>query len=186
MKIIICVIAKNEEKYIKDFCEYHLKLGFDEIHIYDNGTDIPINDKRIIIHPFRNIDCKTPQMLAYKKMLNNTTCDWDWCAFIDIDEFITLKPYTNIHDYIKSIQIDTDCISMKEFVYGDDNKIFPDDISVPIYERLTKLSLNPISPYLKYIVKRATGLYMLNPHIIFHKNNDISLKIYEAKDKRMC
>lgn len=37
MKIAIVSIAKNENLYIKDWIDYHLKLGFDDIYIYDNN-----------------------------------------------------------------------------------------------------------------------------------------------------
>jgi hypothetical protein len=183
MKVIICAIARNEGKYIKDFCEYHLQLGFDEIHIFDNGTDIPIQDSRIIVHPFRNIDNKSPQMIAYNGMLFTNDIDWDWCAFIDIDEFLTMKSHTNIHDYISNIPNDIDSISMKEVVYGDSDQIIPDDITIPVYDRLTKLTKNPIGEYPKHIVRKTTGLYMLNPHIVLHKNHKITPHILEPSDE---
>ncbi|WP_368044404.1 glycosyltransferase family 2 protein, partial [uncultured Desulfovibrio sp.] len=38
----VCLIAKDEEYYLKEWCEYHLRIGFDSIIIYDNGSKIPI------------------------------------------------------------------------------------------------------------------------------------------------
>jgi hypothetical protein len=37
MKAYISAIAKNEQQYIKEFVQHHLKLGFDKIIIYDNN-----------------------------------------------------------------------------------------------------------------------------------------------------
>ena len=33
----ICVIAKNENLYIKDFVNYYKKLGIKKIYLYDNN-----------------------------------------------------------------------------------------------------------------------------------------------------
>lgn len=37
MRTAICAIAKNEQWYINDWIEYHLKLGIDHIYLYDNN-----------------------------------------------------------------------------------------------------------------------------------------------------
>ena len=182
MKVVVCAIARNEDKYIKDFCLYHFNLGFDEIHIYDNVTEIPIVDNRIIVHPFRDINCVSPQQIAYNEMIRQDKYEYDWCAFIDIDEFITLNNYNNIHDFINSQPNDIDSISMKEIVYGDSGKIIPDDITIPVYDRLTELSKKPIGKYLKHIVKRNPGIYMLNPHIVLHRDSSIVSKIAAPND----
>lgn len=183
MKVIICAIARNEGLYIKDFCKYHFRLGFDEIHLFDNGTDIPLDDRRLIVHPFRDIQEKSPQMLAYHQMLYSKEYEWDWCAFIDIDEYMTLLSDTDIHKYISRVPNGIDSISMKEVVYGDSGKIIPDDITVPVYDRLTELSKIPVGPYPKHIVGRNQNLRMLNPHIVLHRNSSITPTILEPSDE---
>lgn len=169
MKTIICAIAKNEDNYIKDFCEYHLGLGFDEIHIYDNGTEIPLKDDRIIVHPFREIDSKCPQMAAYSDMFSNT--DADWCAFIDIDEFITLNRYTSISEFILSLPIGTSAIKLGNITFGDGGQITPEDISIPVYERITKTSYKKQHVSYKYILKLSKKWKMVSPHRIIDDEN---------------
>jgi hypothetical protein len=34
--IKLIAIAKNEERYMKEWVDYHMSLGFDEIVVYDN------------------------------------------------------------------------------------------------------------------------------------------------------
>lgn len=165
MKTIICAIAKNEDNYIKDFCEYHLGFGFDEIHIYDNGTEIQLKDDRIIVHPFRKIDLKCPQMAAYSDMLSNT--DADWCAFIDIDEFITLNGYISISEFISSLPSNTAAIKLGNVTYGDGGLIVPKDISIPVYERITECSYKKQHMAYKYILKTDKKWKMESPHHIF-------------------
>ena len=37
MKVAICIEIKNENRYIREWLEYHKKLGFDNIILYDNN-----------------------------------------------------------------------------------------------------------------------------------------------------
>lgn len=43
-KLILCAIAKCENKYIMEWIGYHFRLGFDKIVIYDNNDE---NGERI-------------------------------------------------------------------------------------------------------------------------------------------
>ncbi len=36
MKTALVCIAKNEDYYIDEWIKYHLKLGFSDIHVYQN------------------------------------------------------------------------------------------------------------------------------------------------------
>ena len=46
MKIALVCIAKNEDNYIHEWINYHLKLEFDSIFIYENDWESNvINDK---------------------------------------------------------------------------------------------------------------------------------------------
>ena len=38
IKICICTIAKNENRYIKEYVEYYKKYGVDKIYLYDNNN----------------------------------------------------------------------------------------------------------------------------------------------------
>ena len=166
MKTIICTIAKNEDKYIKDFCEYHLNIGFDEIHIFDNGTDIPFSDSRIIVHPFRNVKTRCPQIKAYRECIQNES--YDWCAFIDVDEFITIKN-NNIVNFLSTIDSSVDGLKLNERVFGDNDEIVPTNIDIPVYERITKISRKSSLRSYKYILRHNKNLLILSPHDIVIK-----------------
>ena len=36
---VLVAVAKNESKYIKEWLDYHLNLGFDLIYLVDNGNN---------------------------------------------------------------------------------------------------------------------------------------------------
>ena len=47
MKVALVCIAKNEDHYIKEWCDYHLKLGFDQIFIYQNDWVCELEMKNV-------------------------------------------------------------------------------------------------------------------------------------------
>jgi hypothetical protein len=104
--VIICAIALNEDLYVEEWIQHHLKIGFDHIFIYDNSLTNTLqhigglyNGLVTIIH-FPGKMCQVP---AYEKqaiMLRNTHA---WCAFIDLDEFIVLRKHLCIRDLITEI-----------------------------------------------------------------------------------
>ena len=182
MKIIICAIARNEVLYIADWCKYHFALGFDEIHIFDNGTDIPIEDNRIFVYDYRNEIKDCPQMKAYNWFVKNG--NFDWCAFIDIDEFIS--GISDIHKYIESFPEETNVIKLNDVVYGDDGLIFPKDISIPVYDRiLTPSSKNTLSSY-KVIVKKNENAFFPTPHKVINVGNQYNSDVTPFTKTTYC
>ena len=107
---VICAIAKNENSYINDWVNYHLALGFDKIYLFDNnnsetpyvGDFIDQKDKVEVIN-VRDKHEKDFQNKCYNDFY--TSHSFDWCAFIDIDEYIVLDKWNNItwYDWIFSI-----------------------------------------------------------------------------------
>ena len=93
---VICAIAKNENLYINDWVNWHLDLGFDKIYLYDNndidtqyvGDFIEQKDK-VEIFDIRGKHETGLQIKCYNEFYNSHL--FDWCAFIDIDEFIVLS-----------------------------------------------------------------------------------------------
>lgn len=167
MKTVICAIAKNEDKYISDFCMYHLAIGFDEIHIYDNGTEIQYQNEKIIVHPFRNVRSKGPQLEAYNNFLK--TVDYDWAAFIDIDEFVTLDGYENIKEYLSSFTENVDSVRLYEKVYGDGGKITDENLDIPVYERITEQSMYVKGAWGKSLIRKRDDWHIVNPHKFVRK-----------------
>lgn len=108
IKTAICAIARNENRYIKEWCEYHLNLGFDYIEIFDNndmnGEEIEnevssFEEKVRVNRRFRGKTDRLHQSEAYT-LFYTTHKEYDWIAFIDIDEFIFLENEQNIKGFL--------------------------------------------------------------------------------------
>lgn len=87
----ICAIVKDEQLYVNDWIDYHLKKGFTKIVIYNNGytnynVDEYGDDVEIIDwHPIDPIP--NQQVMAYNHFLK-THQNMGCALFIDIDEYL--------------------------------------------------------------------------------------------------
>lgn len=103
MKTAICAIIKDEHLFLKEWIDWHLSLGFDAIHLFeDKGSDsheeITKDYDKVILHSFAK-DTEVQEVLkangssARQLVLYNWFGDtykeqYNWIAFIDLDEFI--------------------------------------------------------------------------------------------------
>ena len=108
LKICICSIAKEENRYIREFINHYKKYGVDKIYLYDNNIingerfdDILsdyIKNEYVKILNYRGITAPQIEILNHCYKKNNM--NYDWLLFYDIDEFINLKNYNNIKDFL--------------------------------------------------------------------------------------
>ena len=108
IKICLCTLGKNENKYIIEFVKHYKKYGVDKIFIYDNNdkNGEKFEDKLINyikkgfveIKNWRGIEKAQFRIMndCYKANFNN----YDWLIFYDIDEFIYLKHFENLKVFL--------------------------------------------------------------------------------------
>ncbi|MBN3469719.1 glycosyltransferase family 2 protein [Pseudomonas savastanoi pv. phaseolicola] len=118
-KIKLAAIAKNEGAYIPQWVFHHLKVGFDQIEIWINGTtdnSVKIIEEIGAHHPgklvVRNADalleeCKIRivnfQIETYAKVFEETRASGEFTHifFLDLDEYwISLDPSISIKEFI--------------------------------------------------------------------------------------
>ena len=144
MNNVICAIARNENIYINEWVKHHLKIGFNHIYLYDNNNktdpfvgdfiDKDLLDKVTIIDYRERRDYKL-QLIAYQNCYD--TYDFDWCFYIDIDEFLVGVDDVNewlSRDYLK----DKEQIKVKINLFGDDDCI-ERDMSIPVMDFFKKI-----------------------------------------------
>lgn len=90
----VCLIIRDENKYLDEWITYHLGIGFDHFYIYDNLSKVPVKD---FIQGKEYADKVTvirwkgevyPQRKAYAHFLAEYGKETKWCLFIDTDEFL--------------------------------------------------------------------------------------------------
>ena len=103
MKTAICAIIKDEHRFLEEWIEWHLGLGFDAIHLFeDKGSksheEICEKYSNVYLRRYED-DEEVQQLLAWQgnsnrqKTLYEYCADtykyiYNWIAFIDLDEFI--------------------------------------------------------------------------------------------------
>lgn len=133
MTVSIAAIARNENKYIKEWADYHLNLGVDNIIVCDNNlpneerVSEVLYDSRIIIEEkYLRIDWVQPR--AYTYCFKEYRKKYDWMIFIDIDEFIVLDPkYKNIKDFLSDpLFSDADIVRLHWKLFSGGTKLEAD------------------------------------------------------------
>jgi hypothetical protein len=99
-----CLIYRNHARYLREWIEFHMLMGFERFYLYDNGSD---DDHLEILEPYLAEDIvavehwpiPAGQFLAFEHCLGKRRGEARWIAFIDIDEFLfspTGKPLPEI------------------------------------------------------------------------------------------
>ena len=168
MNLSICAIAKNENLYINDWCKYHLDGGFDRIFIFDNNspnseyvgnyidTNMRSNITIIPVNYFSQF-----QKQAYNDFYAHIGTKFDWTAFIDIDEFIYTPTRNTIKSLLTSIPRNIEVVRLNWQIYGDDG-ILNGDVTVPVYERITKKVQHEYNYHAKCMVRRHLSNVIFN------------------------
>ena len=146
--IVIAAIAKYENEYLGEWIDYHLKLGFDKIYIYDdNPKDYPdikeipeikknLCKKVFIIKP---LETKLYQHIPFYNKFYSSHI-FKWAMFIDIDEFLVLPGFKNIKEFLNQEKFnDTVQIMFPWMFYGDSGHLKKKEGS-KILKRFTKPS----------------------------------------------
>jgi len=145
IKTAICLIIKQENRYIKEFVDYYKKLNINKIFLYDNNDingeqfeDILSNFIKLNFVEIINYRGKyKPQFQAYSHCYINNSKDFNWIAFFDADEYLYIHFHKDINQFLslyKFRKCSSIVINWKN--YGDNDKIYYEPR--PLKERFTK------------------------------------------------
>jgi hypothetical protein len=101
MKKTCCIVTiiRYDHSYLKEFIDYHSKIGITKFIIYNNGTKIIEEYPNCIIIDFPgNIMKRTAYSHFTINLLN--TIEEDWILFIDSNEFLVPKKHITIQQFI--------------------------------------------------------------------------------------
>lgn len=164
MNVALVCIAKNEDKYIEEWVQYNLYLGFDHIFIYQNDWIYNIDSPFITNIPFNGVGM---QENAYNNFLQYYSKGYDWVAFFDVDEFLVLKKHNDIKSFLKEY-LDYNGVAINWYLFGDNNLKEPtNDYSV--LKRFTKRRKS-MDKHVKCIVKTN-----LNAEYSIHNFSELSV-----------
>lgn len=184
-RYLVISCARGENDYIVEFVEHYLRLGFDKIIICDNNDDDSVSDilryyiqdNKVEIfncHGFNSFQVQLYAMFVQE-------ANFKWCAFFDCDEFLELGCYSNIKDFLETVN--EDLIAFHWLVYGSGGQ-YHKELGT-IQERFTE----PVKPimmfkensFIKSIVRGNTdkwkGCWFNGSHIPYKNTGDYKYNI---------
>lgn len=165
MKVAVCCIGRQENRYVIEYVNHYLSIGVDKIYIYDNNYDGEehfedvlgeyINNNCVEIINYRNMSLC--QLKAYQDCYDNYSNYYDWMLFIDMDEYLYMEGFNNIKDFLSQEKFNEfNMIHINWLCHGDNNLVRYEN--KPLKERF----INPILPI---DFKKKNIMFSQNMHI---------------------
>ena len=146
-KIALVCIAKNEDYYLQEWINYHLKLGFDGVHIFQNNWRYPnkIESPNVFFHEYDGITefnndplwVRNIQARCYTEFAKNHHTQYEWAAFFDVDEFLVLNKHNSVQEFISNYD-EVNCLIVNWAMFGNNNLTDFDPNNCSVIERFTK------------------------------------------------
>jgi hypothetical protein len=150
-KIALVTMAKEEDLYLQEWIDYNLKLGFDDIFIYQNNwrfKNAIQNDKVHFmewdVESLSSTMQKNPwewnrHAMCYTHFGKQYHEQYEWAAFFDVDCFLDLKETINVKEFISKF----DNVPQRQVVinfamFGDNGHVTFDENNTSVLERFTK------------------------------------------------
>ena len=142
----VILLIKDENRYLKEWLDWHLNLGFEHIYIYDNGEKDHVQDvvdlyaveiqKKITIIDWTGHHTHIQQD-AYNHFLSNHKKDVRWGLFIDSDEFLrfTDGETTDVNAFLRSYEDYTEVWGYEVEYNANGHEIYENK---PVRERFTR------------------------------------------------
>lgn len=178
MKMACVAIAKDEDRYLEEWIRYHTKLGFDDIFVFQNNWRYRDSFK-FLRNPyvrFIPFDGKQMQNPCYNRFILEHHGEYDFIAFIDIDEFVVVKNGT-LKEWLSGLD-DKECVYVNWRVFGDNGLVLEDgENDFSVLKRFTRCD-DRLSRYGKNFLNTKLvkdTLKFHDPHIVVRNTNPISL-----------
>lgn len=107
-KVSICLIFKDEARYLKEWLDYHILIGIDHFYLYNNNSSDNFQEvlrsyieKGIVT--LIDFPEKFAQIKAYRDCYEKTKDETEWLGYIDVDEYVNLIKHNSIKDLLDSV-----------------------------------------------------------------------------------
>jgi glycosyltransferase involved in cell wall biosynthesis len=170
MKSAVCLIVRNEARDIAEWMAFHAVAGFDTQIIFDNRSDDGTTEIvkaacgtfDIRYHDWPNTSAGS-QVLAYEAACAAYRLEFDWIAFVDSDEFVTLTGDVRINDFLARFE-GWSGIALNWAIFGaNGHEDFPEGLVVENFIRRAGPDFFP-ARHAKSIIRPGFADRCLNPH----------------------
>ncbi len=105
----LCLIVRDDHRYIREWISYYSLLGVDHFYITDNLSEPPLNEtlsdlieKGLVTYQYDTR--RRPQITVYNECLSKYRQETRWMAFFDSDEFLVLKQHDFLKDFLQNYE----------------------------------------------------------------------------------
>ncbi|NMB53324.1 MAG: glycosyltransferase family 92 protein [Leptolinea sp.] len=185
MYLSLCLIAKDENIYLKEWLDYHILLGVEHFWIYDNDSTTPL-EETIRDHvrkgwvTVNQIHGRAMQLYAYDHCLQEYGRFSRWIGFIDTDEFIVPKTTPDIKEFLCSYEQYAGLGLNSLFFGAGGHETRPVCGQVAGYQIRAPEELSK-NRFIKSIVQPSRVVLPVSPHSFLYKENDFCVN--ENKDR---
>jgi hypothetical protein len=166
----ICAVTKDE-RYLREWVEYHRIVGVEHFYLYDGSvpqqTDLAsqVQEGVVTLIPFPG---DRQQFNAYNHCLRNFKNESRWIAFIDADEFLVPNQCDNLQDILPDYE-SFGGLAVSWMIFGSSYHILrPKGLQI---ENYTLRARNEDWPGVKSIVQPSYTISVsANPHIFTYKD----------------
>ncbi|HEX7557174.1 MAG TPA: glycosyltransferase family 92 protein [Leptolinea sp.] len=176
MYLSLCLIAKDENSYLKEWLDFHILLGVEHFWIYDNDSEIPLEQT---IQPYiqkgwvtiNHIQGKGMQLYAYDHCIQTYGTLTRWIGFIDTDEFIIPRTGENLPNFLANYEKFGGLALSSLFFGAGGNQIRPMCGQIAGYQiRVPEdLSTNRL---IKSIIQPDKVLFPISPHSFMYSEGN--------------
>ena len=165
LRVALVCIAKNEDDYIDEWIDYHLKLGVDEIFIYQNDWRMARQRDSRVVHLIE-FDGSCRQLSAYNDFIDNHLGDFDFAIFIDVDEFVCLVRDRDIKSFLLNyVGYGAVCLNWR--LFGDNGLSTVKDGDYSLVNRFTRCGKRldrHVKTILNLHVAKREKIRFVSPH----------------------
>ena len=168
----VCLIVKNEAKYMVEWIAHYLALGFDEIFVYDNGStdntfsvmeSLARRERCIRLKAWPDVAGEVPQITAYNDAAG--LVESDWLAFFDADELLVLKRHACIQDFLARYPAQAGAVAINWQLFGSSGALdYVDELQSVRFRRCTRDEPLTKNRHVKSIV-RVGSIVQASSHI---------------------
>lgn len=171
----VVAIMKDEAPYLAEWIEFHKIQGFDNFHLYDNGStdaSVEIAEK----HGADVIDFpgNVKQLDAYQHALVELPRG-SWAAFIDIDEYLYCPSGKQVVEQVEIFGARWSTVAVPWLIFGDSEWVSkPPEATFITIDAYTHREEGP-NDHVKPIMRVDPKLRFLDPH---HTNAPFASKVH--------
>lgn len=181
---LLITLASNEDNYIDEWIEYHLKVGFSKIVVGLNNWEYPSGgkyrgDERVVFTNYDGIwNPHFIQAKFYTEIKDGIGKSYDFVGAWDVDEFLVMSANYSFQTFLSSIvEIPSTFIYWR--IFGDNGLVSkPSDGDYSVLKRFTRCARLTAKNGKSIISNYANGSYLQwwNPHLTSMKATNVIVK----------